>query len=69
LLSLTQYTIGNTPFPFPITNLLLIYTITWLLQSIGQLLFWGMPGPALVGFVVMGLFVAGAWRNFGNWQR
>lgn len=43
-------------FP-PIGPLLAVYTITWLLQSIGQAIFWAMPGPALCGFVGMGSFV------------
>ncbi len=38
-------------------HLIFIYAATWLLQTIGQLVFWNMPGPALVGFVAMGLFV------------
>lgn len=41
----------------PLGPLLVIYTITWLLQSVGQALFWNMPGPALAGFVAMGAFV------------
>ncbi len=41
----------------PIGPLLAVYTITWLLQSIGQAIFWAMPGPALCGFVGMGSFV------------
>ena len=52
------------PVEPPLPGLLLvIYTITWLLQSIGQLVFWGMPGPALAGFAVMGVFVGIAWYN------
>jgi lycopene beta-cyclase len=45
--------------PAMTTNLalLFIYVITWLLQTIGLLLFWQMPGPALVGFLGMGIFV------------
>lgn len=45
------------PKPLHLPPLLVIYAITWLLQSIGQALFWNMPGPALVGFGGMGLFV------------
>lgn len=40
--------------------LLLIYLLTWLLQSIGQAMFWAMPGPALIGFLVMGSFAFSA---------
>lgn len=45
------------PKPLPQAPLIAIYTITWLLQSVGQALFWNMPGPALVGFFTMGFFV------------
>jgi putative membrane protein len=45
------------PKPLPIAPLLAVYTITWLLQSVGQAVFWRMPGPALCGFVGMGAFV------------
>jgi putative membrane protein len=46
----------------PTRPLLLVYTLTWLLQAVGLALFWAMPGPALAGFLAMGLFVALAWR-------
>lgn len=45
------------------TPLLVIYSVTWFLQSFGQAFFWGMPGPALAGFFGMGLFVLWAWRS------
>ena len=45
------------PRPLPVAPLILIYTITWVLQSVGQAVFWNMPSPALCGFVGMGLFV------------
>lgn len=41
----------------PIYPLLAIYGLTWILQSIGQAVFWAMPGPAFVGFLAMGFFV------------
>jgi putative membrane protein len=37
--------------------LFVIYAITWVLEAIGQFIFWGLPGPALVGFVGMGAMV------------
>jgi putative membrane protein len=43
--------------PAPPASLLVIYLLTWLLQTVGQLFFWQMPGPALVGFGGMGCFV------------
>ena len=45
------------PQPLPVGPLLAVYTITWLLQTVGQAIFWQMPGPALCGFVGMGVFV------------
>ena len=45
------------PSRLPIGPLLVIYTITWFLHSVGQAVFWNMPGPALAGFVGMGAFV------------
>jgi hypothetical protein len=48
----------------PLGPLLAIYTITWFLQSVGQALFWNMPGPAAVGFVVMGTFVVLSLKGY-----
>lgn len=42
--------------------LLLIYFITWFLETFGLLFFWGLAGPALVGGAVMGAFVWMGWR-------
>ena len=41
----------------PLAPLLFIYALTWALETIGLLVFWGLVGPALCGFVGMGLFV------------
>jgi uncharacterized membrane protein len=55
------------PKPLPHAPLMAVYTVTWLLQSIGQALFWNMPGPALVGFFTMGLFVVlSIYRSFNR---
>ncbi len=51
------------PRALPRLPLALIYALTWALQTIGQGIFWGQPGPALVGFLVSGLFVLLAWRK------
>jgi uncharacterized membrane protein len=45
------------PKDLPIMPLFVIYVIVWVLQTIGQALFWGQPGPALVVFIAMGIFV------------
>ncbi|MAT98412.1 MAG: hypothetical protein CL608_14810 [Anaerolineaceae bacterium] len=50
------------PQDLPIKPLLIIYTITWFLETFGLLFFWGLAGPALVGGVVMGVFVWLGWR-------
>ena len=41
----------------PVMPLLLVYAITWALETIGLLFFWGLPGPALAGFVGMGFML------------
>ena len=51
------------PQKLPILPLLIIYTITWFLETFGLLFFWGLVGPALVGGVVMGVFVWLSWRS------
>ena len=47
----------------PVESLLLVYTTSWLLESVGLGLFFQLPGAAAVGFVGMGLFVLLAWRK------
>ncbi len=42
------------PGPLPARPLMLIYAITWLLESIGLIFFWELPGPGIVGFIGMG---------------
>ena len=50
------------PRDLPTSPLMLVYAITWLLQTIGQGLFWSQPGPALFGFLGMGVLVSLAWK-------
>jgi lycopene beta-cyclase len=40
---------------------LFVYGATWFLQSFGLWLFWDMPGPALVGALMMGGFLGTAF--------
>jgi lycopene beta-cyclase len=49
------------PNDLPLRPLLVIYGITWIFQTIGQLCFWNLPGPAVGGFLGMGLMVALVW--------
>jgi hypothetical protein len=51
------------PQPVPVRPLLIIYSITWALESIGLIVFFGLPGPGLVGLSVMGIFVVLAWSR------
>jgi lycopene beta-cyclase len=62
-LSAALLTVLARPPMVPHLPLLLIYTVTWALQTVGLGLFWGMPGPALWGFLVMGAFVVLSWRS------
>lgn len=45
------------PQKLPSGALSLVYVVTWLLQTIGQGIFWHQPGPALYGFFGCGVFV------------
>jgi putative membrane protein len=56
-------TLVANPKDLPVGPLALVYVLTWLLQTIGQGIFWSQPGPALVGFVVSGVFVWLAWKK------
>lgn len=47
----------------PVAPLLLIYGLTWFLESFGQFVFWGLPGSALSGGVGMGLCLG--WAIWG----
>ena len=47
----------------PARPLIAIYAITWALETLGLLLFWGLPGPALVGGAAMGSVLLGAHRR------
>ena len=42
------------PKKLPVLQLLLVYGFVWFFQTVGQSVFWGQPGPALVGGIVMG---------------
>lgn len=55
-------TIFIRPGRLPVVPLLIIYTAIWLLKSAGLGFFWGLPGAAFVGSVVMGGLTILAWR-------
>jgi putative membrane protein len=57
-------TLIANPKDLPVGPLALVYVLTWILQAIGQGIFWSQPGPAIVGFIGSGVFVSLAfWRN------
>ena len=60
-LTATIITLVIRPENLPRRPLMIIYTLTWAFQVIGLGLFGGQPAPALVGFVVMGIFVFWGW--------
>jgi putative membrane protein len=39
---------------------MLIYITTWLLESVGLFFFFDLRGPAIAGFLGMGIFVVAA---------
>jgi putative membrane protein len=51
------------PPAIPGKPLLVIFTLTWLVEVVGQVVFWRLHGPALWGSAGMGLFVWLAWRG------
>ncbi len=55
------------PPELPERPLLVIYSLTWLTEAAGLRIFWDLSGPALSGFVGMGLFVLLAYY-FGRRQ-
>lgn len=62
-LSAAILTVAIRPGPLPAPPLLLIYGITWALESIGLAFFWGLIGPAIFGFVGMGGMLLWAIRR------
>jgi len=51
------------PTSLPLAGLVVVYALTWLLETIAQLFFWQLPGPAVGGFLVMGIFVVSVART------
>jgi putative membrane protein len=51
------------PADLPRRPLLILYTLTWFLESFGLIFFWELPGPGLVGGTLMGMFVYLGWRT------
>lgn len=51
----------------PTGPLLLIYMLTWLLETGGLAVLWGLIGPALCGFIGMGGLIS--WACWSEYQR
>jgi len=47
----------------PIAPLIVIYAVVWFLQSVGQAVFWGQPGPSIIGCIVMGSLLFSAIKQ------
>lgn len=63
LLTSAIITLVVRPVAAPVRPLLLIYGLTWFLQTVGLGVFWGLVGPAVVGFGAMGGLLVLAWRR------
>ncbi len=46
------------PPTMPVYALLVIYGVTWILQTIAQVVFWNLRGPGMIGALAMGAAVA-----------
>ena len=53
-------TFGVSPKRLPGGAFILVYSLTWLIDFLTLLLFWGLPLPALAGFCLMGGALLGA---------
>jgi putative membrane protein len=56
-------TAAARPRSLPDRPLLLIYGLTWILETIGLTMFWNLPGPAVLGYIGMGILVILAWQT------
>jgi len=64
LLASALITLAASPPKLAEPPLLLVYSITWVMETVGLMFFWGLTGPALAGFVGMGsLAVWSMWRG------
>lgn len=59
----TLLTLIIHPSALPIRPLWLIYALTWFLEWFGLAFFWGLVGPAIVGFFGMGVFLWLGWQH------
>ncbi|MBM3211528.1 carotenoid biosynthesis protein [Candidatus Poribacteria bacterium] len=55
------------PSKLPEGMLSLIYVLTWIMEFFGLMIFWELRGPAIFGFIGMGLFIVPAY--YLSWKR
>ncbi len=64
LLAAAVITVLARPGPLPAAALVLVYGVTWFLETVGLIVFWGLPGPGAVGGLAMGACLAAAlWQH------
>ncbi len=51
------------PPALPQKPLIAVYALTWIIETVGQVVFWQLYGPATFGFIGMGIFVWLAWQR------
>ncbi len=51
-------------FVLPVVPLLIMYLLTWFLESVGQLAFWNMKGSGITGLLGMGVFLVLTFTMF-----
>ncbi len=54
-------TVLAQPPALPTRPLFVVYALTWVIETMGLVMFWALYGPAAVGFIGMGLIVVAAW--------
>lgn len=57
------------PRVLPQRPLMLIYSLTWLMETAGLMIFWNLRGPALSGFFGMGFFAVLAYYSAARKKR
>ncbi len=53
------------PPALPDVPLVIIYALTWLIETVGQVMFWQHYGPAACGFIGMGVFLVLSFHKPG----
>lgn len=64
LLAAAALTAVTRPGPLPTAPLVVVYGVTWFLETVGLIAFWGLPGPGVVGGLAMGAcLVLALWQH------